>query len=79
MLALALEITVVVAWFLWAYRRQVRAHREANRPPPQQLRLSLGKERPEAAMRPTPARSSDASHSASSRRPAHREERELGS
>jgi hypothetical protein len=43
MLALALEITVVVAWFIWAYRRQARARREANRPPPHQLRLPLEK------------------------------------
>jgi hypothetical protein len=46
MLALVLEITVVLAWFIWAYYRQARAHREANRPPPHQLRLSLGKELP---------------------------------
>jgi hypothetical protein len=71
MLALALELTIVVAWFFWAYRRQARAHREANRPPPHQLPLELGRERP------TRARSSDAS--SSSRRAARRQERELGS
>jgi len=44
MLALALEFTVVVAWFVWAYRRQTRARREMNRPPPDQLRLPFGKD-----------------------------------
>ena len=42
MLALALEITVVVAWFIWAYRRQARARRRAHRLPPAQLRLPFG-------------------------------------
>jgi len=45
MLALVLEFTAVVAWFLWLYRRQVRARREANRPPPDQLRLPFERDR----------------------------------
>ena len=44
MLALALELTIVVAWFVWAYRRQVRGRRNAHRPPPDQLRLPFGKD-----------------------------------
>jgi hypothetical protein len=45
MFALALEITVVVAWFIWAYRREVRARARAKQPPPAQLPLPLENDR----------------------------------
>jgi hypothetical protein len=45
MYALAFEVTLVVAWFIWAYRRQERAREQANRPPPAQLPLPLGNDR----------------------------------
>jgi hypothetical protein len=45
MYALALELTVVVAWFVWAYRREVRARERAKQPPPDQLRLPFKNDR----------------------------------
>jgi hypothetical protein len=45
MYALAIELTLVVAWFIWAYRRQERDRAQANRPPPDQLPLPLESDR----------------------------------
>ncbi len=42
MLAFAVEFSLVVAWFLWAHRRQVRDRERKRRVPPSQLRLPLG-------------------------------------
>jgi hypothetical protein len=45
MLAFAVEFTLVVAFFVWAWRREVHARRQANRPPPDQLRLPFEDDR----------------------------------
>ena len=45
MFALALEFSLVIAWFLWAQRRQKQERERARRVPPDQLRLPLDQER----------------------------------
>ena len=45
MFALAVEISLVVAWFIWAHRRQMRDERRKQRLPAKQLRLPLEKDR----------------------------------
>ncbi len=41
MLALAIEFSLVVAWFLWLHRRQVRDRTRARRVPWRQMRLGF--------------------------------------
>jgi hypothetical protein len=43
--ALAVEICLVAAWFIWAHRRQVRDRERRRRVPATQLRLPLEKDR----------------------------------
>lgn len=45
MIALAIEFTCVVAWFVWLHRRQVRDRAQARRVPLQQMRLNFDDER----------------------------------
>ncbi len=45
MLALAIEFSLVVVWFLWLYRRQVRERARARRLPLRQMRLDFEDER----------------------------------
>ncbi|MEI9896063.1 MAG: hypothetical protein WDN28_19895 [Chthoniobacter sp.] len=45
MIALAVEFSLVVAWFVWAYRRQVRDRQSKRREPAKQLRLPFEKDR----------------------------------
>jgi hypothetical protein len=45
MVALALEFSFIVAWFLWLHRRQVRDRRRARRVPLRQMRLDFDDER----------------------------------
>lgn len=45
MFALTLEFSLVVAWFIWAHRRQVRDRQRTRRVPPSQLRLPFGEDR----------------------------------
>jgi hypothetical protein len=42
MVALAIEFSLVVAWFVWLHRRQVRDRARARRVPLRQMRLPLG-------------------------------------
>jgi hypothetical protein len=44
-IALAVEISLVVAWFIWAYRRQERDRQRKLRLPARQLPLPLEKDR----------------------------------
>jgi hypothetical protein len=44
MIALAVEFCLVVAWFIWLYRRQVRDRERQRRVPLRQLRLPLEKD-----------------------------------
>ena len=41
MVALAIEFSCVVAWFLWLHRRQVRDRARMRRVPWRQMRLDL--------------------------------------
>ena len=41
MIALAIEFSCVVAWFLWLHRRQVRDRARAMRVPRRQMELGL--------------------------------------
>jgi hypothetical protein len=41
MVALAIEFSLVVAWFVWLHRRQVRDRARARRVPLRQMRLSF--------------------------------------
>lgn len=41
MIALAVEFSLVVAWFLWLYRRQLRDRERQRRLPARQLPLPL--------------------------------------
>ena len=41
MLALAIEFSAVVAWFLWLHRGQVRDRARARRVPLRQMRLGF--------------------------------------
>jgi hypothetical protein len=43
-IALAVEISLVVAWFVWAYRRQLRERARKRRGPDEQLPLPLDEE-----------------------------------
>jgi hypothetical protein len=45
MLALVLELTVVLAWFAWAYRRQQMGRRKGKPPVVDQLPLPFEKMR----------------------------------
>ena len=41
MLGLTIEFSLIVAWFLWMHRRQLRDRARARRVPPAQLRLGF--------------------------------------
>lgn len=45
MVALIIEFSLVVAWFLWLHRRQVRDRDKARRVPLRQMRLELDNDR----------------------------------
>jgi hypothetical protein len=44
-IALAVEFSLIIAWFIWAYRRQVRDRDRQRRVPATQLRLPLEQDR----------------------------------
>jgi hypothetical protein len=44
-IALAVEFGLVVAWFVWAYRCQVRDRQRKEQPPAKQLSLPLERDR----------------------------------
>ncbi|WP_157447608.1 hypothetical protein [Chthoniobacter flavus] len=48
MIALALEFCVVVGWFIWLYRRQIRDRERQRRVPLRQLPLPLEQQDREA-------------------------------
>lgn len=45
MLALVIEFSLIVGWFLWLHRRQVRDRTRARRVPLRQMRLDFEDER----------------------------------
>jgi len=45
MIALVIEFSCVVAWFVWLHRRQVRDRARARRLPLRQMRLEFDDER----------------------------------
>ena len=42
MVAVVIEFSCVVAWFIWLHRRQVRDRERARRLPRRQMELGLG-------------------------------------